>query len=328
LQRPLPAKQNDKMKEDDFQLRGITRVFLYASAAYLLAWGVLVWVAPDWYYRWAGVDATYLSLNSQGWGLFGLLAGLFFLAFAFMPTRMPLAMLPGVVIGVAGIVITSQGLVGGELSPLVGVVQLAGALAGVIGCGFAAVDLYRRRRALDFVASEAKGGEASPLMGDYAAHTGESLAKMSEQQPILLIFLRHFGCTFCREALGDLYRLQGQIASRGVRPVVVHMVEDDVAEQHMTKFGLRHVARVSDPEKRLYAAFELRRGTFGQLYGIDTWVEGLRAGWLEGHSVGREVGDNTQMPGIFLVHNGEILRAFRHTTASVRADFCALAECN
>ena len=34
------------------------------------------------------------------------------------------------------------------------------------------------------------------------------------------------------------------------------------------------------------------------------------------------------MPGVFLVHKGEVVRAFRHATASTRADFCAMAECN
>lgn len=316
------------MKDDDYQLRGLTRLLLYGAAAYLLVWGLLVLIVPEWYVKWAGVELDYLVPNPVTWGLFGLLGGLFFLAFAIMPTRMPLAVALGVVIGIAGLVISLNGLLGGTLSLPVGLIQVAGELACIGGCSLAAVDLYRLHRRRAFEASHAEGGTASPLLGEYQTHTGERLSDLSAAQPVLLVFLRHFGCTFCREALGDLYRLQGQITARGVRPVIVHMVEDQVAEQHMTRFGLRHIDRVSDPEKQLYAAFELRRGSFGQLYGVDTWVEGLRAGWLEGHSVGREVGDNTQMPGIFLVHKGEILRAFRHSTASIRADFCALADCN
>jgi AhpC/TSA family len=316
------------MNDENFQLRLLTRGLLYIATAFMVGWGLLVWLRPDLYCAWAGVEMDYLGGNPDRWGMFGVLGGLFYLAIALMPTRLPLAILPGVLIGVAGIVITMTGLVKGNLSLSVVLVQWAGELACVLGCLLAAVDLYRRRRQIRFEASYVEGGKASPLLGSYAAHTGERLADMSEGQPIMLVFLRHFGCTFCREALGDLYRLQSQIAARGVRPVVVHMVDDTVAEQHMTKFGLGHIARVSDPSKALYGAFELRRGTFGQLYGIDTWVEGMRAGLLEGHSVGSEVGDNTQMPGVFLVHKGEIIRAFRHATASTRADFCALAECN
>jgi hypothetical protein len=313
---------------DDFQFRPLTRGLLYAAAVFMVAWGCLVLLRPDVYCRMAGVQADYLAPSAQSWGLFGLLGGLFFLAFAMMPTRMPLAVLPGVLIGAAGLVITGSGLLSGVLSWPVGAVQIAGELACVGGCTLAAIELYMRRRQLNIEASYDAGGQTSPLLGDYTTHTGESLVAISADRPMMLVFLRHFGCTFCREALADLYRHQGQIAAQGVRPVVVHMVDDAQAEQHMTRFGLRHIARVSDPEKHLYAAFELRRGTFGQLYGMETWVEGFRAGWLEGHSVGSEVGDNTQMPGIFVIHKGEIIRAFRHTTASARADFCALAECN
>lgn len=316
------------MSDDTFVLRGSTRALLYAATVYMVGWGLLVWLRPDVYCAWAEVEMDYLGPNPMGWGMFGVLGGLFYLAIALMPTRLPAAILPGILIGAAGMVISVTGLASGTLSLPVVLLQWAGELACVMGCIWAAVDLYRRRRQIHFDASTAEGGKASSLLGTYAAHTGEMLAEMSEVQPILLIFLRHFGCTFCREALGDLYRLQSQILARGVRPVIVHMVEDEVAEQHMTKFGLRHIARVSDPGKALYAAFELRRGSFGQLYGIDTWVEGLRAGLLEGHSVGSEVGDNTQMPGVFLVHKGEVVRAFRHATASTRADFCAMAECN
>ena len=68
---------------DDFQLRAVTRGLLYAAAIYMIAWGGLVLLRPDVYCQLAGVDADYLAPNAQSWGLFGLLGGLFFLAFAF-----------------------------------------------------------------------------------------------------------------------------------------------------------------------------------------------------------------------------------------------------
>ena len=33
---------------------------------------------------------------------------------------------------------------------------------------------------------------------------GSTVETLSRQRPVLLVFLRHAGCTFCREALADL----------------------------------------------------------------------------------------------------------------------------
>src|SRR5262249_10372684 len=53
--------------------------------------------------------------------------------------------------------------------------------------------------------------------------TGESLWDLSHRQPLLVVFVRHAGCTFCREAVGDVGRQSDVIQQAGVRPVIVHM---------------------------------------------------------------------------------------------------------
>ena len=40
---------------------------------------------------------------------------------------------------------------------------------------------------------------------------GNTLGQMSEKNPILLVFLRHFGCTFCREAIDELSKKKANI---------------------------------------------------------------------------------------------------------------------
>jgi len=39
--------------------------------------------------------------------------------------------------------------------------------------------------------------------------SGERLVELSEMSPVLLVFLRHAGCTFCREALADFAYVEG-----------------------------------------------------------------------------------------------------------------------
>ena len=62
---------------------------------------------------------------------------------------------------------------------------------------------------------------------------------------------------------------------------------------------------VSDPDKVLYAAFGLARGSAGQVLGPRVWGPGLKA-LLRGFAPGIPVGDPMMLSGLFLVAEGRI----------------------
>ena len=39
----------------------------------------------------------------------------------------------------------------------------------------------------------------------------DNLKMLSDEKPVLLVFLRHFGCVFCKEAMADLSKLKNEI---------------------------------------------------------------------------------------------------------------------
>lgn len=302
-------------------------MLLLLAAAYTLTWGVVMIVAPDSYYAFSGLDASFLKPDAKTWGMLSLLAAVLYVGFVVMPLRMALVVVPGVIFTGVGLVLTGYWYVLGYFTPEAAGIQVAGDGIGLVGFVVATAEVYKGRRKMHLEESVGEPMSASGLLGEAETHMGEYLYEISARQPMLLVFLRHFGCTFCREALVDLFHLHEKIRAVGVQVVVVHMVADDVAKTYLEHYGLGYLPRVSDPAKRLYGAFELKQGTFGQLMGIETWVEGFRAGVMNGRSIGKEVGDSSQMPGIFLVHKGEVVKAFRHATASTRPDYCAMAEC-
>lgn len=165
-----------------------------------------------------------------------------------------------------------------------------------------------------------------PPMRQALDQHGRSVWDLSHEAPLLIVFLRHLGCTFCREALADIRDQRRTIEATGHRIVLVHMVERDIAHNSLERYGLGDAHQISDPDASLYSAFELRRGTLGQLFGWRSWARGFAAGVLRGHGVGPLRGDGLQMPGAFVVHQGRIVRAFRHRHASDRPDYCALAD--
>ncbi|MCS7041686.1 MAG: AhpC/TSA family protein [Bryobacteraceae bacterium] len=153
---------------------------------------------------------------------------------------------------------------------------------------------------------------------------GLTLDELSRISPVLLVFLRHMGCTFCREALADLAARRREIEQEGARLVLVHMSDESYAARFFARYGLEDVQRISDPERTLYRAFGLPRGRFGDVLGPKVWWRGFQAGVLGGHGVGRLMGDGFQMPGVFLLFHGEIIRSYRHQSAADRPDYLAL----
>ena len=171
---------------------------------------------------------------------------------------------------------------------------------------------------------------ASPEVQNFALRAktqyGVSLLEMSQLSPTLVVFLRHLGCTFCRETLADLRTQRARIEADGVRVALVLMAKESEAEPFLEKYGLGDLPRVSDPGQAVYRAFGLNRGSLLQLFGLKTWVRGFQSAFVEGHTQGTTVGDSFQMPGVFLVFHGEVLRAYRHQSPADRPNYVSLAQ--
>lgn len=153
------------------------------------------------------------------------------------------------------------------------------------------------------------------------------LAKLSDGKPVLLIFLRHFGCTFCREALADISKKQAEFAMKGVKMVLVHMSTNEIADEYFAKYNISNPLYISDPECNYYKQFGLLKGNFNQLFGFRSFIRGVEAGLVKGHGVGKLLGDGFQMPGVFLIYNSKIEEQFIHKFASDRPDYINLINC-
>lgn len=151
-----------------------------------------------------------------------------------------------------------------------------------------------------------------------------TIDELSRLSPVLLVFLRHAGCPFCREALADLAARRGDIERQGARLVLVHMGSKEQGTRFFARYGLGELPRISDPDRALYRAFGLPRGSFADVIGPKVWWRGFQAGILGRHGAGRMVGDGFQMPGVFLLFHGEIVRSYRHQSSGDRPDYLSL----
>jgi hypothetical protein len=168
--------------------------------------------------------------------------------------------------------------------------------------------------------------ELTAALASIRTESGAALLALAQASPVLLVFLRHFGCSFCRKAISDIAELQPELTQRGVRPVFVHLGPPEIAKAHFDFYGLSGVERVNDPEAAVYRlpVFALARtNPFWQaMHPV------VLAGWLRGtifkHGIGKIEGDGHQMPGVFFLKGGKIVRRFIFKTIADQPDYLKL----
>ena len=123
------------------------------------------------------------------------------------------------------------------------------------------------------------------------------LHSLADGGRVALVFLRHFGCTFCMEYVGELAQ------HPDLNVVFVSLGDRLESDEFQRKMKSPH-RFISDPGATLYKAFGLGRGKVAQMFGPRMFVRGAQA-VMKGHGVvGRPVGDPWQMPGVFVLEPG------------------------
>ncbi len=166
----------------------------------------------------------------------------------------------------------------------------------------------------------------SEALSSIRTESGASLLELAEESPVLLVFLRHFGCSFCRKAISDVAELRGELEKRGVRPVFVHLGPPDLARKYFEYYGLGDVERVNDPEAAVYQLPVFALGRMHWLW--NGLIPKVWVGWLKGaifkHGIGKIEGDGHQMPGIFFLKGARIVRSFKYRTIADEPDYLKL----
>ncbi len=150
-----------------------------------------------------------------------------------------------------------------------------------------------------------------------------TLADQLGGEPQLLVFLRHFGCMFCRETIAELREASETVEGY---PAVLFFHQGRPAEGRAFMRRYWPAARaIADPELRFYGAFGVDRGGLMKMFGPGVWTAKRRAE-AKGHANAEREGDIWRMPGVFLAQGDRILwrHEFRH--AADHPDFLRIPE--
>jgi len=154
-------------------------------------------------------------------------------------------------------------------------------------------------------------GAAAPAW-DLTATDGStvSLSSYWNRQPIVLVFLRHLGCIFCREQIARLRDGYGDFTEAGAEIICIAQGDSKTGKAFSILFELPYPILMTGDSVDVYKAYGLQRGTLAQLFGLPSIFHGLKA-MFSGVTQGKLAGDGFQMPGIFIVDQSGIVRFAR-----------------
>jgi hypothetical protein len=120
----------------------------------------------------------------------------------------------------------------------------------------------------------------------------------------LLVFLRYFGCIFCREMVADVRAAAEQDAGY---PDVLFFFQGSPTEGRAFLRRYWPEARaVADADHAFYEDFGVERGGLLDVLGPRALLATRRAK-AKGHEFGERSGDVWRMPGLFLVRDEQVL---------------------
>lgn len=122
----------------------------------------------------------------------------------------------------------------------------------------------------------------------------------------LLTFLRHFGCSFCRQWLSKLEARQAELTQAGLQVVALAMGQPKHAAHYCGRLApsLRCLTQETSAP---YIEYGLTQAGLGQFFTPTVLIKGLGAA-AEGFVPKKVFGDIRMLPGSFLVDRAGVVR--------------------
>jgi len=151
----------------------------------------------------------------------------------------------------------------------------------------------------------------------------DTLKGLLGERRTLLVFLRHFGCLFCRELVKDVRALSDSDAEF---PQVLFFFIATAGEGEKFFRDFWPEARAVADARRYYDAFAMSRGSVASVM-MDPriWIRGIEA-LLKKNTVGIPRGDTLVLPGFFLVENNAIIAVYRSRHSADHPDLVTFSR--
>lgn len=284
---------------------------LRAAAYYSILWGFIITFIPRFVLRAFNVE---LLFGAEFWQFFGIIVGVSGVGY-FIASYDPGKNWPIIFIGflgnLMGTFVFAKALVYRTLPFEFAIILFLSTVIWIIPFYYILMAAYEENTMED---SPPK--QFHDLINLVRTSQNKTLLDLSKDKNVLLVFVRHFGCTFCRETVSEMAKIDKAISNKNLTLVFVHMSDPSYGNEFFSRYYDRPVHHVSDPGRALYKSLNLKRGSLYQLLGPMTWIRGIYAGIFKGHGLGEFEGDSMQLGGVFILSSGQIVFEEKANSAS------------
>jgi peroxiredoxin len=133
----------------------------------------------------------------------------------------------------------------------------------------------------------------------------ESCLQRSIEAPMLIFFVRHLGCTFCRQVLKNIAAHQERFSESGISIGLVHMGPAPRAEKMVETYGITGLELIEDKESFLYELLGFPKANLWQAFGFGVIKKAVPALCVDQCGIGHLSGDGFQLGGALYVEKGE-----------------------
>lgn len=299
---------------------------LIAAGIYNIVWGAIALVRPNYFLEQLHMHFAHDVWISKAIGVMEIIFGLGYVIASRKPFKHWLIIFTGFTVKLIVSVGYLYYMYGGVIPEHLYALVLANDMIWLLPFGIILYQTFEHYQSTRELEAYDMNPRKLKSLGNIYTNEGNSLQEHTDSSPTMLVFLRHFGCPFCREMLAEIQMNRAHIEREGTKIVLVHLVDDAKADEITKAFGLQDLPRISDPDKKIYKAFGLSRGTLEQLFGFNVLVRGVMHTVLKLNPPRPFIGDGFQMPGIFVIHKGMVIHTFKHTSLADRPDYIELAR--
>ncbi len=297
-----------------------SRAILTTAAMYHLGWGLIAAFIPGRLLAWMVSGSQVNAFSLQIVGIVTFCLGIAYALASFDPFRQWVVSTAGFIFSLLCSLAFWVGLQTGTADPAFLPVVLTNWIIWVPMFSIVLYLIYLNSyRTDDLLIQTFSSKEYSLDLFDTTK--GENLLDLTKEGKVLLVFLRHFGCPFCKDTMDHIADVRKEFERCSTRLVLVYMVSPEEGQEHLQAHGLDDLDQISDTESILYKKFRLRKGRVSELFGAKALARFASLLLSKGYTIGKEVGDSMQMPGVFLLHRGEILSGFVHESAADLPDY-------
>lgn len=285
-----------------------------------VVWGLIFSLFTDPLFRWAKLPEPALLFPWQLIGVSAIVFGLGYYVASFNVTKHSLVVVLGFTIKVASTIAVWNSVFLQDFALSMALYFSVKDLLWLAPFAMILYHIFKQWQAPEHERIDPKEPFSETISRIYT-NRGHDLLALSYERPLLLVFLPSFSSPIFHDWLANIVQQIPVVKQQGTQLLLVYAQGNGVVEA-LRKVKLDQEEYVSDTDYRLFSLFNLKQASLNQLL-----IAPLRKqSWASKGAANPLTTKRYRMPGVFLIHQGELQRMYRYEGDGDYPDLASLAR--